>query len=48
MTKRIKEKIEELYNKYTLHLESPRVSDKKYKLFFVTEYEEQAAKPFLL
>lgn len=34
MTKRIKEKIEELHNKYTLHLESPRVSDKKYKLFF--------------
>lgn len=25
MTKRIKEKIEELHNKYTLHLESPRM-----------------------
>lgn len=25
MTKRIKEKIEELHNKYTLHLESPRI-----------------------
>lgn len=31
MTKRIKEKLEELHNMYTLHSRSPRVSGKQYK-----------------
>lgn len=33
MTERIKEKLEELHNKYTFNSVSPRVSGKKYKHF---------------